>query len=366
MHTTPISTTLRTALKRLIRTRSILLVNTNGDLYDFETLIRLNPDIPQGTWHAVTNSDIPKLLSADALTTDEEVVSIQTGVRTNTLTTEPYDNAPTPPALDTEADTLTLRSTEGRNHIAMKVLATTASADDTLPALTSLYIDGNTADGDNAGDSADRYMPTGTTTDRYQATIATLTAEPSPVTAMVASRFLQETAKRSGWTMTVTSNVTSVEYDDIGIVVTAKNLTDSEFPNVRNLFPGKRESQASVCVRPKELGAALKSLAVERNAPAVLTSDGTVYADETPEVHLPEAHTYMRGDASPTIGLAPASLMKQCKAVGPRWDDVLISWGERLKLVSLSYGHGIEGIIMPTRHSDSRPGTAGEEATTAA
>lgn len=358
--------TLRAALKRLIATRSTLLVNANGDLYDFETLVHLNPDTPQGTWHIVNSHDLTKLFSADAITTTEEGVSIQTGVRINDLLTEPVTDTHTPPALDPEAHALTLHSDDGKNHVAMKVLATTASADDTLPVLTSLYVDGNTAAIDNTGSSADRYMSTGTTTDRYQATIATFTAEPSPVNAIVASRLLRETAKRSGWTMTVTCDVTHVKYDDIGIVVTAENLTDAEFPHVRSLFPSNREAEASVCVRPKELGTALKSLAVERNHPAILTSDGTVYADDTPEVHLPEAHAYMRGDASPTVGLPPAFLMKQCRAVGPRWDDVLISWGERLKPVRLSYGHGIEGIVMPTRHSDSRPGAAEKESTTAA
>lgn len=356
MLTTQLTPTLRAALKRLIRTRSMLLVNANGDLSDFETLVRLHPVAPRGTWHTVGYSDIKKLFAAEEITTSDTGVSVRTGVRTDDLDTEPLEAEHTPDSLDPEASTLTLDSAEGQNHAAIKVLATTASTDDMVPVLTVLHINGNTADERNTGDSADRHVPTGETTDRHQATIATLTAEPAKVDALVAAHLFQEAAKRSAWTMTITDDMTSIEYEDLGIIASAKNLTDAQYPRIRRLFPSERDDQASISVRPKALGSALKSLAVERNAPAVLTSDGTLFAEATPEVEVPGAHGTMRGEASDTIGLSPVYLMRQCKAVGARWDDVLISWGESHKPATLSYGHGIEGIIMPVRHPLSRPG----------
>lgn len=361
MTTTPIPSALRATLKRLINSRAILLINTNGDLTDIQTHISLNPGTPRGTWHAVRSHDsIKKLLSADEITISDTGVTVRSGARTDDLDTEALDKGHDAPAMDAEAPTLTLRSDRGCNLTAIKVLASTASTDDTMPHMTTLHVNGNTADDSNTGDNADRHMVTGETTDRYQATTATLEADTADVDTLVAPSFFREAAKRSAWTMCVTRDVTRIEFDDLGIVATAHNLSDNTFPVIRGLFPAPQENQASVCASPKALRTSLEALKVERNAPAMLTSDGTVYAEGTPEVPVPDAHSTLRGEASPVIAFNPTFLTNQFKAVGARWDDVLISWNQQLKVISLSYGRGIEGIVMSARPL-TRPGESSED-----
>lgn len=358
-----ISRSARTALKRLVGKSHMLLVNTNGDITNFQAYIQLDPTAPTGTWHSLRSSEITTLMTADELIPTETGISIRTGVRTIELNTIPPEDDYDHITMDPKATRVTINSEDGQNRAALKVLAATASKDDSIPVLTALHIDGNTADERNTSNvSTNRYAVTGETTDRYRATLATLEASPADVDATLPGFLLQELARRAQWELTATNTTTTVHFRDVGLTVTTSNLDDLSYPKIRALFPPDNQNDNSICARPKDIVDVINSLAVQKNEPAVLTHDGTMYATDTPEVPIPNASAILNNDASEIIGFNPNLVTSQFKAIGAKWDDVFISWNKAFKPMSLDYGSGIIGVVMPLRHTPERPMSATEQA----
>lgn len=352
MTTITIDRTRRATLKRLLeRGNHFILVNANGDITNLITHISFDTEAPAGTWHSIYSHDHRKaFLAADEFTADESGLTIRTGHATRTLDTEPHTHGDNPARAKLDGPQLTIHSGDGHNREAFPILASTASTDDTLPTLTAARITGN----------APNHGPvTAVSTDRYTATLATLTADSADVTAILPNNILREIAARKEWTITTTATATMVTCHDIGLTATQANM-EADYPPVEKLFPDYGDGAQTFTAKPKHLTEALKSLAVGTNEPAMLTINGTVYAENTPEVPVKDATSTEGEDYAPLLGINPRHILRMTRAAGARWDSLTLSWHSAFKPISMDWGNGIIGLFMPVRSHLPRPEAAAE------
>lgn len=342
----------RATLKRaLAHKKGGIAVNTNGDLYDFDTLATFNPDTPRGLWHMLTpNGDATELVTADSYTVTDTEVTLRHGARTTRLETETSDarSWSLTPASIGNAHSVTITSVDGVNHQAAKLLRTSASNDTTLPLLCGLKL----------------YLEAGTvaavTTDRYTLAMAALDGETTgDFQALLNGTILREMAARSKWTLTATTNAASLTHTDLGLTLISENLRD-EFPPVRRLIPNPLGNN-TITTTPKALRESTSLLHTGRGEPVVVTTDGTTYAEDTDTVTIPAAETTTDTPNNwSAVGLNPTYLANQAKAVGAKWPTVTLRWTHAHKPVYLDYGHGLTTLIMPLRTPLTRqdPSTA--------
>lgn len=355
MTITPIKSSTRATLRRLLKNPHTLLVNANGDITNHETLIRTHPDAPRGTWHTLDKQACRTLLTADEITTSDDAVTVRVGATTTTLDAATSDGWTAElPEVDSDATQLRVRSVDGENRTAFKLLAATAvPRDGFLAVLQAVRIKGS-AVGERDLDNADPLV-VARSTDRHQATRAVLSAEPADVDAIIAGHLLQEMARQNSWTMTVTGDVTSVAFGSLGIEVSSGNLQEV-YPPIERLYPGERSEVSTFEYEPYALEVALKGMEVERNQPVALTCDGTVYAAGTQELLVCGAEGSAGVVPGEVIYFDPRLLTAQAKAAGKQWGRVVLAWHYATKPATVSYGHGIEGLIMPMRDDLPRPG----------
>lgn len=349
MTTIKIDRTRRAALKRLFKGgRHFILVNENGDLTDLETHVRFDPEAPIGTWHSIYTYDHRKeLFTAEEYTVTDTSVTIRAGNATRILETETQSAGDNPIRVALDGPRLTIKSADGHNHAAFALLAATADDDETLPILTGARLLG-----DSSGDV------TAASTDRYVATFAKLTAETADVNAILPRTLLRELAHRKEWTITATDPATTIAFHDIGITVTSGN-TEGSYPTVEKHFPDDRSNFNTVTAKPKRITDAIKSLAVPQREIAMLTTAGTVFAEDTPEVPIEDATSAEDDDCyAPLLGINPRHILRMTRAAGAKWDTVIMSWGSAFKPIYLDWGHGITGLSMPTRSHLPHPEAA--------
>ena len=355
----------RALLKRFFGKSSFLFVNANGDISDLETVIsHQRAAEPRGTWHVIRDH-IPGLIAANQLVVTEDAAVVQINGRSVDVLAdqhgETFDHAPA--FVDPEEHAVTLRATDGHNHVAMKSLRSAASAlgspDGEAYGISGLRLHGWLPDGDNPALHEGDYTSAsvvGIATDRYQAVVATFEAEPAPVDAVVEGRILAAAGSRADWTLTVTDKVTAVTFEKLGVTVTSPNFTEREYPHVLRLFAGEEPKATSLTARPRDFRDALDALPKKENV--VLTSDGTVYADGGPEVPIAGV-VGERGESTELLPVNPTFLRRQLVPLGARWPAVTVRWTKPQRRMSVDCGRGIVGLVMPLapRVAPPRPGS---------
>ena len=329
MYTFTMAPSIRATAKRVFRGSRNIFVTDTGALFDYERMVR--PEgAPLGT-KAAGPFPARDILAADEVQPTTSGVSIRTGIRWTDLGNgwEGHEGIQFG-AFDPIG---TYTETNDRRGV-FGPLAACVSMDGAVPVLAGVCFD---ADG------------TAWATDRYRlARVFTglrLEGEPG-IRVIVSGRLMAEAAKSKTWELNVGAAYSSVSLN--GVVLTARNI-EGNYPSVAGLMPNGDWGGGVVAVTfpVGKMLEGIKSLAVPKNKPVELWSDGTA-AYQGAEVRLTDAPV----NRVSRIGVNPKYLTELLKPHGAK-ATATVRWRseepQKPVLVTVDGEDDLRMIVMPVR-----------------
>lgn len=337
----------RSIIRQALRGAAEVIVGTHGDLSVDGALISLNPGTPDGSWRHVAASERAALLGADALTLrSDRIEATRDGQSEIVFSLLLKSGRHKPVTIGEDGSRMKISSSEGHNKAAVKMLAATAEQPPNSRARSR--VDDDALQHAALTASCEDGAATARSTDKYQVTTARLAVETNAdMDILLPGTLLRIAAAQPEWDLTVTRAASRLSLPQLRMTVTVRNPQGS-FPPVQTLYTEPR-AVSRVATRPRDLVAAIESLGARPHDPLIVTHEGTIYlhADRPRAIHAARGGT--DAGAAPKVAVDWRFLVAQCRAVGKRWPELSMSWGEAVQPIALNYGKGIEVRVAPMR-----------------